>query len=164
MRGGADVIYQATLFDGRWVGYADFLLRVERPSDLGPWSYEVADTKLARAVKGGALLQVCVYSDLLARLQGVAPEHVHVVTGDGVTHTERLDDYAAFYRSVKRRFEPEVFGDGGAPPATRRRPARIPTRSTTAASAPGTRSAWTDGARTTTSRSWPACRARRPSA
>ena len=111
MRSGADVIYQATLFDGRWVGYADFLLRVERPSALGSWSYEVADTKLARAVKGGALLQVCVYSDLLERLQGFAPEHVHVVTGDGVTHTERLDDYAAFYRSVKRRFEAEVFGD-----------------------------------------------------
>ena len=110
MRSGADVIYQATLFDGRWLGYADFLLSVERPSALGSWSYEVADTKLARAVKGGALLQVCVYSDLLERLQGFAPEHVHVVTGDGITHTERLDDYAAFYRSVKRRFEAEVFG------------------------------------------------------
>ncbi|HEY8198569.1 MAG TPA: TM0106 family RecB-like putative nuclease, partial [Candidatus Limnocylindrales bacterium] len=111
MQSGAEVIYQATLFDGRWVGYADFLLRVDRPSALGLWSYEVADTKLARAVKGGALVQVCVYSDLLERLQGFAPEHVHVVTGDGITHTERLDDYAAFYRSVKRRFEAEVFGD-----------------------------------------------------
>jgi predicted RecB family nuclease len=116
MRTGVDVIYQATLFDGRWVGFADFLLRVDRASSLGPWSYEVADTKLARAVKGGALLQVCVYSDLLARLQGVVPEHVHVVTGDRVTHTERLDDYAAFYRSVKRRFEAEIFGQGDAGP------------------------------------------------
>ena len=114
MRSGADVIYQATLFDGRWVGYADFLLRVDRHSALGSWSYEVADTKLARAVKGGALVQVCVYSDLLERLQGLAPEHVHVVTGDGITHTERLDDYAAFYRSIKRRFEAEVFGDATA--------------------------------------------------
>ncbi len=114
MRSGADVIYQATLFDGRWLGYADFLVRVERASALGSWSYEVADTKLARAVKGGALLQVCVYSDLLERLQIVAPEHVHVVTGDGITHTERLNDYAAFYRSVKRRFEAEVFGDATA--------------------------------------------------
>ena len=116
MRSGADVIYQATLFDGRWVGYADFLLRVDRPSELGSWSYEVADTKLARVVKGGALLQVCVYSDLLERLQGLTPESVHVVTGDGLTHTERLDDYAAFYRSVKRRFEREIFGHGDAGP------------------------------------------------
>ncbi|MFI5254765.1 MAG: TM0106 family RecB-like putative nuclease, partial [Candidatus Limnocylindrales bacterium] len=116
MRRGVDVIYQATFFDGRWLGYADFLLRVERPSPaFGAWSYEVADTKLARAVKGGALLQVCVYADRLAQLQGVAPETVHVVTGDGETHSMRLEDYAAFYRTVKRRFEREVFGDETAP-------------------------------------------------
>ena len=29
MRGGAEVIYQAALFDGTWLGYADFLLRVD---------------------------------------------------------------------------------------------------------------------------------------
>src|SRR6267143_6517612 len=32
MREGADVIYQATFFDGRWRCHADFLLRVDRPS------------------------------------------------------------------------------------------------------------------------------------
>ena len=48
MREGADVIYQATFFDGTWLGFADFLLRVDAPSTLGSWSYEVADTKLAR--------------------------------------------------------------------------------------------------------------------
>ena len=36
IRRGDDVIYQATFFDGRWLGYADFLLRVETPSALGP--------------------------------------------------------------------------------------------------------------------------------
>ncbi len=36
MRAGADVIYQAAFFDGGWHGRADFLLRVEEPSDLGP--------------------------------------------------------------------------------------------------------------------------------
>ena len=32
MRTGADVIYQAVLFDGRRLGYADFLRRVEWPA------------------------------------------------------------------------------------------------------------------------------------
>src|SRR5262245_57298506 len=36
MEQGVDVIYQATLFDGMWRGYADFLLRVDGPSRLGP--------------------------------------------------------------------------------------------------------------------------------
>ncbi|HEX2625705.1 MAG TPA: hypothetical protein VHL56_02225, partial [Candidatus Limnocylindrales bacterium] len=66
MRAGNDVIYQATFFDGTWLGLADFLLRVETPSDLGAWSYEVADTKLARSAKASAILQVCSYVEQLA--------------------------------------------------------------------------------------------------
>lgn len=116
MREGVDVIYQATFFDGRWRGHADFLLKVDGPSDLGDWHYEVADTKLARSVKGSALLQVCVYSDRLTTVQGRAPVNVHVVTGDSVTHTLRLDDFAAFYRAVRQRFETNVFGPAGPTP------------------------------------------------
>ena len=35
MRKGKRVIYQATFFDGRFIGHADFLRRVSTPSDLG---------------------------------------------------------------------------------------------------------------------------------
>ncbi len=115
MRAGRDVIFQATFFDGRWRGHADFLLRVERPSALGDWSYEVADTKLARRVKAAALLQMCVYADRLEQLQGVAPESMYVVTGDGVRHPHRVADYAAYYRRIKASFEARVFGGGPAP-------------------------------------------------
>src|SRR5271155_2988909 len=46
MKAGVEVIYQGVLFDGvRWRGHSDFLRRVERPSALGSFSYEVADTK-----------------------------------------------------------------------------------------------------------------------
>src|SRR5712672_2034062 len=48
MRAGADVIVQGALLQGAWSGRADILRRVETPSDLGAWSYEVIDTKLAR--------------------------------------------------------------------------------------------------------------------
>ena len=109
MRKGVDVIYQATFFDGRWRGHADFLFRVETPSDLGDWSYEVADAKLARRVKAAAILQMCAYSEQLARLQGVAPRHIHVITGDGERHTEKLSDYSAYYRSLKARYEALVL-------------------------------------------------------
>jgi uncharacterized protein len=113
MREGADVIYQATLFDGTWRGYADFLLRCDGPSQLGDFHYEVADTKLARRTKGSALLQMCVYSDLVARVQGVMPAEMHVALG-GSGHqvdTHRVDDYAAYYRSVKQRFLEAVGAD-----------------------------------------------------
>lgn len=116
MRAGADVIFQATLFDGRWRGHPDFLLRRDdRPSILGAWSYDVADTKLAKRVKAAALLQMCVYADLLERLQGRPPETLSVVTGDRFAHEHRLDDYGAYYRAARARFEARVFGDGRAP-------------------------------------------------
>ena len=112
MRDGADVIFQATFFDGRWRGHADFLIRRDdRSSDLGGWSYDVADTKLARRVKAAAILQMCVYADLLERLQGVPPETVSVVTGDGVAHPHRLADFAAYYRAAKSRFEERLAAD-----------------------------------------------------
>jgi predicted RecB family nuclease len=102
MRDGADYIYQAAFFDGRWGGYADFLRRVERPSpQLGGWSYEVVDTKLARAVKSHFLLQLADYSAHVERLQGVAPESMHVVLGNGESMSFRLADYAAYYRYVR---------------------------------------------------------------
>ena len=56
MAAGAAAIYQASFFDGRWRGHADFLIRVGRPSPRWPWSYEVVDTKLARRVRVAALV------------------------------------------------------------------------------------------------------------
>ena len=110
MRRGEQVIAQATLLDGDWLGRADLLMRVERPSDLGSWSYEVADTKLAVETRGGTVLQLCLYSDLLQRLQGLWPEHMHVVAPGEPFAIDRLrtDDYLAYYRLVKRRLEGTV--------------------------------------------------------
>ncbi len=79
------------------------------PSGLGAWSYDVADTKLAKRVKAAAIVQMCVYADQLERLQGIPPETISVVTGDRESHEHRLADYAAYYRSAKRRFEERVF-------------------------------------------------------
>ena len=109
MAGRADVIYQATFFDGTWRGHADFLLRVDdpaRPSVWGPWHYEVADTKLARHVKSSAVLQICSYIDQLERIQGVQPEWLHVALGGSARTVDRLwvDDYMAYYRSARDRF------------------------------------------------------------
>ena len=75
MRAGVAVIYQATLRDGVLAGYADFLRRVDgEASTLGPWRYEVADTKLKRRPHPKHVLQLVLYSDLLTEIQGVAPE------------------------------------------------------------------------------------------
>ncbi len=119
MREGADVIYQAVLFEGRCLGYADFLRRMEQPSDLGPWRYEVWDTKLARHAKASAVLQLAMYSELLEAVQGQAPAEMHLVLG-GVMREKlsfRVADYAAYYRSVARGFEALLDDTGPSPDA-----------------------------------------------
>jgi len=105
MSAGFDVIYQPTFFDGRWLGRADFLLRVETPSDRWPYSYEAADAKLARRVRSEALLQLCEYSAHLERLQGTPPLSMQVILGDGVEHGYRVDEFSAYHGTVKRDFE-----------------------------------------------------------
>src|SRR5262249_28970771 len=110
MRSGAPAIAQATLAAGRWFGRADLLRRVERPSELGAWSYEPLDTKLARETKAGAILQLCLYADLLREAQGVLPERMYIVPRrpDFEADEYRVPDYLAYYRLVRRRLEAAV--------------------------------------------------------
>ena len=106
MKDGADLIYQGVLSDGTWIGKPDFLEKVDRPSRLGSWSYTVVDTKLAREAKGGALLQIMLYAELVAQVQGELPEEVHLELAGPNAHrdTFRVADYAAYFRSIKHRF------------------------------------------------------------
>lgn len=111
LRAGVPVVYQAAFFspgeDGRasWLGYADFVRRIETPSDLGSFSYEPDDTKLARRVKPSAVLQLCEYAEQLARLQGRPPEQIHVVLGGSERVSLRTADFAAYLRAAKCRLE-----------------------------------------------------------
>jgi len=110
MLAGKAVIVQGALRTGAWSGRADVLRRVATPSALGDWSYEVVDTKLARETKGSTVLQISLYSDLVADVQGRPPEHMHVVapyTGFE-PETFRTADFAAYYRVVRRSLEAAI--------------------------------------------------------
>jgi predicted RecB family nuclease len=102
---GPDVVFQGAFLLGNWGGWSDFLERVETPSELGPFSYEVADTKLKRRPHPKHVLQLVLYSDLLTEIQGVAPKFAHVELGDGTRATLRLADYSAYARMARERLE-----------------------------------------------------------
>ena len=102
---GADVVYQGAFRSDNWGGWSDFLERVETPSDLGAFSYEVTDTKLKRRPSPKHVLQLVVYSDLLARIQGVEPQYAHVQLGNGNRETLRLSDFSAYARGARTRLE-----------------------------------------------------------
>ena len=116
MRAGDEVIVQGALADGLWVGRPDVLRRVDTVSNLGTWSYEVVETKLAQQTKIGTILQLCLYSSLLEAAQGVAPEHMSVVapwTGFN-RQNYRVSDYSAYFRLIRERLQTAV-ADGGRP-------------------------------------------------
>ena len=90
----APVVYQAAMFDGRFVGFADFLV-------LDGERYRVTDTKLARSAKVPALLQLAAYADALAGAGvPVAPE-AELELGDGTVVRYRVGDLIPVYRSQR---------------------------------------------------------------
>jgi predicted RecB family nuclease len=92
------VIYQAAMFDGRFAGFADFLV-------LDGDRYRLRDTKLARSVKVEALLQLAAYADTLAQAGiPVAPE-VELMLGDGAVASYRTDELLPVYRPRREALE-----------------------------------------------------------
>ncbi|MFC8303533.1 TM0106 family RecB-like putative nuclease [Specibacter sp. NPDC057265] len=98
LRTGADVVFQATFFDGELVGFADFLLR--QPDG----SYAVHDTKLARHARVGALLQLAAYADQLQSSK--IPVHPTAVLklGDKSESRHPLPDLLPVYGEHRDRF------------------------------------------------------------
>ena len=117
MREGVDVIVQAGLKNDRWLGRPDLLIRTIGTSNFGDWTYEVADTKLTRNTKAGTILQLCLYSDLLAEAQGSQPESMSVIKPGAKPGVQfeiepyRFDDFAAYYRFVKQQLESTIDSD-----------------------------------------------------
>lgn len=105
IKAGYDVIYQGALWSGNWAGWADFIERVPNPSDLGDFSYEIVDTKLKQTPHPKHVLQLCIYSRLLADIQGVFPTHAHIELGNGARQTFRLLDFEAYVEFAQRRFQ-----------------------------------------------------------
>ena len=104
LHSGAPVIYQGWLEADEWCGIADFLHRTPEPSQLGDWSYQPSDTKLARSARPYFLLQLCLYADVLATMQGRRPTQLSVVLGDGTLRQFATNEYWYYYRHLRRRF------------------------------------------------------------
>ena len=112
MKDGADVIVQAKLQEGQWMGYTDILLKVPGKSTFGNWSYEVQDTKLAQNTRAATILQLCLYTDLLSKLLGCTPDTMHVVKPgeDFPSEGYSFTHFQAYYRLIRKNFEQVMAG------------------------------------------------------
>ncbi|EMQ97903.1 TM0106 family RecB-like putative nuclease [Paeniglutamicibacter gangotriensis] len=96
---GADVVFQATFFDGEFVGFADFLIREE------DGSYAVWDTKLARHARVTALLQLAAYGDQLLANGIPVAEQTTLVLGDKSHSVHQMHELLPVFRDRRARFK-----------------------------------------------------------
>ena len=110
MKQGVNVIAQAELQEDDGAVAPMYCCESKMPSDLGNWSYRSYRYKIGARNRGGTILQLCLYSELVGKIQGFIPESMYVVTPENEFQKEtfRLHDYLAYYRYVKRRLEKEV--------------------------------------------------------
>jgi len=101
---GVDFVFQGAFFDGRFLGYADFIMLG------GDGRYHVYDTKLARKAKITALLQLAAYSDQLTKLGFEVGEQVHLWLGTGELSTHELSHILPVYRKRRARLQEIVDG------------------------------------------------------
>ena len=83
MREGHEGIYQGVLLADDMIGMPDLLLREPGPSALGDYRYTVGDVKISRRARSDQALQVAFYAHLLGLVQGVRPERLLLLLGDG---------------------------------------------------------------------------------
>ncbi|WP_026550168.1 TM0106 family RecB-like putative nuclease [Arthrobacter sp. Br18] len=106
---GADVVFQATFFDGEFLGFADFIVK-QAPGKEAAGRYAVWDTKLARHAKVGALLQLAAYGDQLIRLGFDPAPGVTLVLGNLDRSVHSLTDLLPVYRERRDRFRTLTAG------------------------------------------------------
>ena len=94
---GADVVFQATFFDGSFVGFADFVVR------LPDGRYRVQDSKLARSARVTALLQLAAYAEQLRGMGVDVDDTVELLLGDGSVSEHALTDIEPVYRKRRAR-------------------------------------------------------------
>ena len=111
MSSGADYVYQAYFEEDGLAGYSDFLEKVDSPSKLGDFSYEVIDTKLARRATAGNAVQLVHYAELISKVQQKDVEKVHLVHGDGKRNTLLRKDYSDYYYEILRGFRQFLDSD-----------------------------------------------------
>ncbi len=111
LKKGTQYIAQAMLTHDRFSGIADLLRRVEIPSALGSYSYEVVDTKLGKKPNAIYLLQLCFYGELLEHIQGVFPQFGYIVDGNNKENRYDLGKCRDYFKRLQNEFVSAIDAD-----------------------------------------------------
>jgi len=104
MQEGKNIITGGYLSHEQFSGISDILAKVPGDSLLGDYHYEVWDIKLSKIIKPYFVIQLCCYVEMLQHLQGIRPEFFTIVLGNNQQKRLRVENYFAYYQSLKTKF------------------------------------------------------------
>lgn len=125
MKEGKDLIAGAYLIreilpDLTIHGFADVLVKVDKPSDLGDYSYKVIEVKSSQNDKGRKYkLQAASYAWMLQLIQGVWPDTLEIYLDNSVISVEYsiykplLDEYTLKYMEFINQIKELVINSKG---------------------------------------------------
>ena len=100
-----DFVSQVFLNSKKLYGVADYLMKVSSKSDLGNFSYEPVEIKLATFEKPSYILQSIAYCELLNNVLGKIPENFHLHLGGGKFKTFKTKYFYDWYKNIEDKYE-----------------------------------------------------------
>ena len=100
-----DFVSQVFLNSKKLYGVADYLMKVSSKSDLGNFSYEPVEIKLATFEKPSYILQSIAYCELLNNVLGRIPENFHLHLGGGKFKTFKTKNFYDWYKNIEDKYE-----------------------------------------------------------
>jgi predicted RecB family nuclease len=112
MKEGYEYIYHPLFEYQQWVGEPDLLIKVDKTSEIGSFSYFPADIKRAKEPKQENLTQILTYCFLLEKIQGILPDRFLIINGpENDKHEFALTDYYEAYEQLRQKFEKFVLSN-----------------------------------------------------
>ncbi|UCF69445.1 MAG: TM0106 family RecB-like putative nuclease [Acidobacteriota bacterium] len=108
---GVEGVYQAVLYDGRFLAIPDFVRRVPGRSAFGDFHYEPGDVKAGLEPRADHVLQVALAGWLLERCQQRAPQRGFLWLGDGREEVFSLTELRYVLDAARRRVAAIVDGE-----------------------------------------------------
>jgi uncharacterized protein len=102
---GDQLVYQGIFFDGTFLGYPDFLIRIDDPKYKLGYTYEVWDAKLKRSLSAHAVLQMTSYSRQLNKLGFEYADHLHAYLGDMSVADFLISDALPYLEKISAEYE-----------------------------------------------------------
>ncbi|MDC0054427.1 TM0106 family RecB-like putative nuclease [Candidatus Pelagibacter sp.] len=106
LKKGYDLIHKAYFEYEGWHGEIDFLIKDKiKKTKNNKWKYEVYDTKLSTIAKPEHIIQICIYSEWIAKQQdNELPTFMYLILGDEAEKKYKLKDYLLYVQKHKESY------------------------------------------------------------